>query len=470
MIKQNPPKKITREKSSFKDPSGFIFYNQDEVYRQVNQSYKKQYDHLLSSGLKESLVSSHLLIPHEEIPLKSIQTPNRNAYKIIKPKKIPFVSYPYEWSFSQLKDAALLTLTIQKQALTYGMILKDASAYNIQFVEGKPILIDTLSFEIYEEGKPWVAYNQFCRHFLSVLALGAYYDPQLISLTQQFLDGIPVNLSSKLLPFSSWASFSLLIHLHLHGRFLRNVSYAGRDLQNTHTSLKGIQGILESLENAIRSLHLKRSKTIWSDYYDHTNYSKNALEEKMRIVEKYVKIIKPKIVWDTGANAGLFSEISAKKNIYTLAMDNDSYVVEALYKKVKEQNLTSLLPLRIDLTNPSPSIGWENEERLSLMDRGPADLVYALALIHHLAIGYNIPFDRIASFYAKIARCLIIEFIPKEDSQVQRLLTIRKDIFEHYTQRNFEVSFQKYFIFQSKIHIPGTKRDLYLLKQDPHKS
>src|SRR3989338_7398587 len=185
-----------KEASSFRDPSGFVFYVNKDVYRQINSNYKEHYEYLITSGLYESLINSKLLIPHEEID--SQENFEIKPYKNIKPEKIEFISYPYEWSFSQLKDAALLTLQIQKTAIEYGMILKDASAYNIQFLNGKPILIDTLSLEKYDEGIPWIAYRQFCENFLAPLSLTVYKDAGLAKLLQIYIDGIPLELASRL--------------------------------------------------------------------------------------------------------------------------------------------------------------------------------------------------------------------------------------------------------------------------------
>ena len=191
---------------SFRDPSGFLFHLNGLIYRQINIEYKKNYIHLMKSGLYEALMDTKLLIPHEEVNIGSLASDN--AYKIIKPEQVLFISYPYEWCFSQLKDAALTTLKIQKKSLNFGMSLKDCSAYNIQFRKGKPILIDTLSFEEYREGKPWIAYRQFCQHFLAPLALMSYKDIRLNQLLRIYIDGIPLDLAIHLLPFRTRFVFS----------------------------------------------------------------------------------------------------------------------------------------------------------------------------------------------------------------------------------------------------------------------
>ena len=187
---------MRKESSSFRDKSGFVFYDQNNIYRAVNKTYQQQFDSFLSSGLYELLVQQKLIIPHKEVPANDwprleISLASQ-VYKILAPEKLSYISYPYEWCFQQLKDAALLTLDIQLKALEHKMTLKDASAFNVQFHKGKPVFIDTLSFDHYEEGNPWVAYRQFCCHFLAPLALMANTTADLRRLSELFIDGIPL--------------------------------------------------------------------------------------------------------------------------------------------------------------------------------------------------------------------------------------------------------------------------------------
>lgn len=452
--------------ASFRDPSGFVFVRDGRIYRQVNQVYKGHFDLLFSSGLYRRLVDQGLLVPHEEVSVESAD-PDA-AYKVLQPAVVPFVSYPYEWCFSQLKDAALATLAIQKQALGAGMSLKDASAYNIQFVDGKPVLIDTLSFEKYEEGKPWVAYRQFCQQFLAPLALMAYADIRLSQLLRVHIDGIPLDLASRLLPVRTRFRFSLFTHIHLHARSQQH--YADKQIKQSHAklSLNGLRGIIESLESAVQSLDWRPSGTEWADYYEDTNYSPDAFEAKKKLVGQFLEEIRPDTVWDLGANTGVFSRIAAAKGARTISFDVDPAAVEKNYRDIRRDNEKSLLPLVLDLTNPSPGLGWENEERTSLVARGPADTVMALALIHHLAIGNNLPFDRIARFFSRLCNSLIVEFVPKTDSQVQRMLASREDIFTGYNQKNFERAFQNVFAIRNSQRINATERSLYWMAKLQH--
>jgi ribosomal protein L11 methylase PrmA len=454
---------IKRENSSFRDPDGFIFSYNGKLYRCINFSYQQNYEHLIQSGLYDKLVENELLIPHKEVQIPDIET-TINYYKILEPEVIPFISYPYEWSFSQLKDAALVTLQIQKMALEYGMCLKDASAYNIQFRHGKPILIDILSFEKYQEGKPWVAYKQFCEHFLAPLALMAYKDIRLNQLLKIYIDGIPLNLATKLLPLRSWLRLSLLLHIHLHARSQKYLLNKNISVDKRTFSKKSLLSLIDSLESAISKLKWEPEKTEWSEYYKDTNYSQEAMFHKKKLVDDYIEEAKPNTVWDLGANIGIFSRIASNKGIYTVSFDSDPSVVEKSYLQVKNYKERNILPLCVDLTNPSPSIGWSNKERLSLIERGPCDLALMLGLIHHIAISNNVPLIQIANFLSQICCYLIIEFVPKDDSQVQRLLRFRKDIFQDYDEKNFEIAFLNYFSILKREKIVDSKRTIYLMK------
>jgi len=451
--------------ASFRDPSGFMFKRDGVIYRQVNQHYREQYDLLVSSGLLEALWKQGLLVASEEVAVPPAVP--EIAYKVIQPVELPFISYPYEWSFSQLKDAALATLQIQKLAFEKGQALKDASAYNIQFHNGKPVFIDTLSFEPYRAGEPWVAYRQFCQHFLAPIALMAATDIRLSQLLRVYIDGIPLDLASRLLPGGTKLNLGLNLHIHTHAAAqLKYADDTSAKKQNKgQMTRNAFLGLIDSLESTIKGLSLKGYKTEWGDYYTATNYTEGSLKEKQELVGKFISQSGAKSLWDLGANTGFFSRVASDKGIFTVAFDIDPLAVEQGWQDVKAKKEKNLLPLVLDLTNPSPAIGWANQERSSFLERGPVDCVMALALIHHMAISNNVPMTTLAEFFASAGRWLIIEFVPKEDSQVQRLLSTREDIFPEYHPEGFEKAFATSFHLRAKELIPGSKRHLYLLER-----
>ena len=462
-VRQNKNKFIYP--SSFKDPSGFVYQIDGTVYRQINPIYKEDFDFLITSGLYERLKKQKLLIVHSEVDIKYAH--DKNAYKVIKPKFVPFISYPYSWSFSMHKDAALLTLKIQKIAMEYGMSLKDASAFNIQFLDGRPIFIDTSSFERYKEGLPWVAYRQFCQHFLGPLSLMSKKDIRLSQLFKIYLDGIPLDLVSKLLPKTTYLNFMLLFHIHIHAN--SQSKWADKQIninkQKINISKIQLQALLDNLYSGIEKLSLKETRTEWGDYYTFTNYDRKAFDDKSHIIKKMIKAVNPKTVWDMGANDGHFSRIAADYGAKTIAFDIDPIAVEKNYLNIKKNKEKNILPILVDLVNPTSDYGWSNEERTALIKRGPADTVMALALIHHLAIGNNLPIRKIAKFFAKLGKFLIIEFVPKKDSQVKKLLASREDIFLDYSQENFEHEFRKYFELIQKQKVKNSLRTIYLYKK-----
>jgi len=461
------------EKSSFRDNSGFIFYHKGEIFRAITFSYKDNYDHLIKSGLYNYLVEEKLLIPHSIERLETLREEvssyksDAKIYKVIQPDKIDFISYPYEWCFSQLKDAALTTLKIQKVALKYGMTLKDSSAYNIQFFRGRPIFIDTLSFEIVNDGEPWQAYNQFCKNFLVPLALAAFSDVRLNLMLMNFIDGIPLDLAVKILRKKAFLNPGVFVHLYLHNKFQLRYSDKEESLsvKKKWMSKEALLRLVGNLETTINKLRLKKNKTKWSNYYSDAHHSTTYLKDKKEIVKSYIDKVKPNRVIDLGANDGEFSKLAAESSRIVFAYDSDPYCIEMCYNHTKQNNILNILPLIVDLANPSPSIGWSNSERSSILERSNADLVLALAIIHHLCISNNVPFNLLADFFEKIGDWLIMEFIPKNDPMVKKLLLHRKDIFENYNVEIFESEFLKYFSIIEYKKVSGTGRIIYLMKK-----
>jgi hypothetical protein len=452
--------------ASFRDPDGFIFTRDGIVYRQINQSGQARYMKFTNSGLYQKLVDLELLIAHSEEKIPPAEP--RLAFQIIRPEAVTFISYPYEWSFSQLRDAALVTLNILKLSLDYGMILKDASAYNIQFVRGKPVLIDTLSFDIYQEGVPWDAYRQFCQHFLAPLALMANTDVRLSTLLRSFLDGIPLDLASRLLPASTRLNFGLLTHIHMHASAQKQGQAKSAPQKSTSPakiSKTAMLGLIDSLESTVQALHWKPGGTSWGEYYTFTNYSDAAFNQKKELISQFLDQANPKSVWDLGANDGTFSRLASQREVFTAAFDIDPAAVENNYLRCKQEKDEYLLPLLMDLTNPSPATGWELHERMSFLQRGPVDCILALAIIHHLAISNNLPLSMLAAFFARNSHWLVIEFVPKNDSQAQKLLATRLDIFGNYTQENFETIFSEQFTIIDKKQVAGSERWLYLMEK-----
>jgi SAM-dependent methyltransferase len=461
------PRGPVRDPASYRDPAGFVFERDGVLYRQIAPSFADDWDAFEASGLAARLAAEGLLVPHEEADPALAAEPG--AYRVIRPERVVFVSYPYEWSFSQLKDAALLTLRSQVLANESGMTLRDASAYNVQFRGAQPVLIDSLSFERATPGAPWAAYRQFCEHFLAPLALMAHVDVRLGSLLKGHLEGVPLDLAARLLPARTRLSFGLGPHIHLHARAQRRYATrpeaAGEGGDGARLSSSRQSTLLESLRSAVAGLAWRPEGTEWADYADRTSYDEAATEAKVHAVTQALFAAGGRRVWDLGANTGRYSRVAADLGRSVVAFDIDPAAVERAYLALRTEGRTDILPLLADLTAPSPDNGWANAERRSLLARADADVVLALALVHHLAIGRNVPLPFVAALFARLAGDAIVEFVPKDDPMVRRLLAARRDVFPGYSIEGFRSAVAPHFAIASETPIAGTSRTLFHLRR-----
>jgi len=401
-----------------------------------------------------------LLIPHKE-------TDRSKDHIIITPEPIPFITNPYEWSFEQYKEAALLTLRLQKFALSKGYILKDASAYNITFHKGKPILIDTLSFDFYEEGTPWRGYKQFITHFFGPLILAKYHGTEIFKMMQTHIDGIPLSLISPMLPLKTKLNPIIQTNIHLLAKMeaKHQEDYDGETKMIT-LSRKAQNNILQSLFDHIKKLKIK-STTEWGDYYTKTNYEQNAFDYKKTLIRNWVKELQPERVIDLGGNDGTFARTIQDLVKHLIVTDIDATAIDQNHKHILENKEDNMLTFVSDLLQPAPGIGFQNTERNSLIDRLKSykpDVVMALALIHHIALSGNVPFEKTARFLSLFAKDLIIEFPKREDSWVASLLKRKREFIAHfdfYNQHQFEKDFAIYFELIKKESIPETARIMY---------
>jgi hypothetical protein len=450
---------FSRHPSSYRDPSGFLFYKDAILYRQVNKSFKNDFDLFIQSGLYEGLLKKNLIISHQTID-RNI-TGSADWYQTLQPLQLPYISYPCEWSFNMLKDAALATLQLAEEGIKYGMMLKDASAYNIQLHEGSMKLIDTLSFEKYDASKPWIAYRQFCEHFYAPLALMHYSETALSQLFLTYPDGIPLNVAASLLPARSKFNLNTYLHIHLQKQFSNSPSEQKQIKPFTESKLKNI---LRSLRESIQSFKLDKRSGVWSGYYEEASQRNEYLMNKKAIIEEWILKLQIQRAVDLGANEGGFSELLWKKNIYTISSDFDHYSINKLYTRIKKEGITNVHPLVLDLSSPTPAFGVNNGERDSFINRTKTDLVMALALIHHLAIAKNIPFEDICTLFRSLGKYLLIEFVPKEDEKIRIMLQNRQDIFNWYSEDNFLKAFSAYYHILDQKGIADSGRTLFLMQ------
>ena len=455
--------------ASFRDPSGFVFLRDGILYRQVQLAYREHYDLFVSSGLFRSLVGDGLLVGHEE---SAAQPASPGAYKVLQPSPIDVISYPFEWSFGQLKDAALLTLRVQRRALAHGMVLKDASAYNVQYQRGRPIFIDTLSFES-PRGRPavgglWPVLSALSR---TARADGESRHPpgqaaEHSSRRRAARPGEPPAAAADVAPSGAGDAHPRPRRraAPLRGRFESNGTQPKRAAS---VSRRGLIGIVDSLERTILALEWRPAGTEWADYEATHRYAEASQEDKRRLVKSWFDALVPvpERVVDLGANAGAYSRLIAEGGATVVSVDGDPAAVELNYRRASAETATTILPLLADLTNSGSGVGWDGAERAPLFERVSADFTLCLALVHHLAIGHNVPFDRIARWLAGVAPRLIIEFVPKHDEQVQRLLASRVDVFPDYGAAAFQHAFGRYFATERRQSIAGSERTLYQMRR-----
>jgi SAM-dependent methyltransferase len=457
---------VERDPGSWRDPGGFVYRRDGVLYRQVGSSAIDDWTAFLASGLAERLIADGRLIGHDDAPLSDAATGDARA--VIRPQPIEFVSYPFEWTFGELQDAALLTLDIERVALDAGWTLKDASAYNVQFRDARPVFIDSLSFEPHEDGTPWVAYRQFCEQFLAPLALMARRDIRLAALLRATPDGVPLDLAASLLPWRTRLDLGLLSHLHLHASSQRRHAADdddGQAAKSARISRQRLVGLIDNLRSTVAKLRWAPGGTEWAEYADHTSYSDAATTAKERLVREAVERVEGERIWDLGANTGRYSRVAAETGRRVLAWDIDPAAAERTYRGVRAEGRGDILPLVLDLANPSPGIGWAGTERRSLLERADPDGILALALVHHLAIGRNVPLPMVVDLFARIAPWAIVEFVPKDDVMVRRLLATRRDVFPDYTLDGFRAAAAVRFDIVSEQPIEDSPRTLLVLRR-----
>lgn len=423
---------------SFRDPSGYVYEDDGKLFRHVSES---AWDLVTSNNWSQfasDLVDEGNLVPFQI------------ANDRFSMDRLQWITYPYEWSPRQLRAAALLTLDIQLKALECGFSLKDASAFNVQFVGPKPIFIDHLSIER-DPGTPWIAYRQFIEHFFAPLMIAEVVSP---TLPWFGIDGLSVPEASAIL--GNRGRFSLATQIHIHQLAKRIVpGESNHSLGLPQQPIEHRRAILLQLRSAILALKLEVALSNWSDYYSTSNYSQEQSKEKEVLVSSWLERVRPGSLVDLGANDGKFSTLSASKGIDTLAVESDLEVVNRTFDS---QDFTFV---RADLTAPSEGRGWMNLERAPLFERAKADAVLALALIHHLVFAGQIPLPKVVEMISSLGPHSVIEWIEPEDSYAQRLIARRVSGLHPYSREIFETALRENYGEFSSHPISGTHRVLY---------
>lgn len=434
------------ESGSFRDRRGRIFYVDGRVLRTVMPAAIEDYEYVRSTGFVDGLIANGQLVG-ETVVDRSVLGPDGDAASLVlEHPRLAYISYPYEWSFSALKAAALLHLDIQLAALERDITLTDASAYNVQFIGPRPVFIDHLSFRRYEPGEFWAGHRQFCEQFVNPLLLRAVLGVPHNAWMRGSLEGITADELSKLLPWRSRLSWNILTNVFMQAKLQRSASAstAARNVESKRLPKIGFEQMLRSLRNWIARLVPKDdARSVWQDYASDNSYSDTEAGLKRRFIGSFVSAVSPGIVLDLGCNTGDYSKLALDNGAdLAVGFDFDHGALEKAYARARDESL-DFLPLFLDAANPSPDQGWQQSERPGLSARARGDAVFALALVHHMAIARNLPLEQVINWITAMAPAGVIEFVPKGDAMVQRLLRLREDLFDDYEQPVFEKLLQE---------------------------
>lgn len=451
---------------SFRDPAGAVFECDGKIYRTVSHVGAKAFEAVRATGFLDRMVSQRRLVGLKEVTSPEVLSRFPTAVHVLEHPKLDYISYPYEWCFQQLRAAALHHLDLCLDALAEGLTLSDATAYNIQFTGPRPIFIDHLSFRPYVEGELWLGHNQFCEQFLNPLLLSSECGISFNDWYRGRLEGIPTPAIAKLLPLKARLSLRMNAHIFLPamlGKGGQGDAVAQREKKNTHAlSRRGYEGLLLQLKGWITSLKPKGAKaTVWADYADGNTYGDAERKGKRELVSDFASRVQPNLLFDLGCNSGDFSRValaSGAKSV--IGYDFDQGALTAAHHRARAENL-AFLPLFLDAANPSPKQGWGQSERAGFSERALGDGVIALAFIHHLAIGKNIPLDRVVSWIVERAPVGLIEFVPKSDPTVQAMLRYREDIFSNYTIDTFRECLGKVAEIQTETVVSNAGRVIF---------
>jgi ribosomal protein L11 methylase PrmA len=430
-----------RDPGSFRDPSGSVYRSGDRILRTVMPgSASEAYRAARDAGLFKDLAGRGFILPVEEIERPPFDSMASAAHVLASPR-LPFISYPYEWSFALHRKAALLHLDLHLAALERGCDLSDASAYNVQFQGVSPIFIDHLSLRPYREGSVWTAHRQFCMQFLNPLLCHTALKIAPNTWFRGALEGIEPELLAPLLPLRSKLSWTVLIHVvmqaALQGRASARQPGAIRKLRTVSVSKVALTGMLQGLRRTIGAMKPPSGETTWSDYADCNSYAAAEADAKRRFIAAMVAAVRPNVLVDLGCNTGEYSEVALAAGApRVVGFDFDHGALNRAVARAEAKKL-DFLPLWLDAANPSPNQGWGQAERLGLSERLRADAIVALALIHHIAISRNVPLDSVVEWIISLAPVGVIEFPDKSDPMVQQLLSLREDIFPEYDQEHF---------------------------------
>lgn len=466
---------LVADRGSFRDRSNRVYDDGVRIVRGISADAERIWRDLSSQDFFQDLVRASKVIQTESLPRNEV---GEGWAGLLRHERVPFVSYPYEWSFEMLKDAALLHLDLIERAIESGWTMKDATAYNIQWIGCRPVFIDVPSFERHQAGTPWVGYRQFCMMFLYPLMLQAYKGIDFQTLLRGDLEGIDPVVASKLLSGRTRMRKGVLTHVYLHAKM--QARYSGADLDEARTLTEGarngpakrkqlhhseamVLGTIQGLQRIIRSLSPVDQRTTWGSYDSDHSYGEASFEIKKAFVKKAVSSRPRQLVWDLGSNTGTFSKICAEHSDYVVSVDGDTKAIDRFYVTQRTSEKNNILPLIMNLGNISPGQGWMGKERKAFDQRGKPDIVLCLALMHHIVISANIPLQEFLTWLRGLGSEIVIEFVSVEDDMSKMLLRNRVNQYQELTEAGFEQAIAPLFDIVASEPLKGNHRKLYHL-------
>jgi hypothetical protein len=455
------------ELGSFRDREGRVFYHAGAVFRGLSQHALEEWEALSATTFFRRLMTEGQIVHTERVdPSRLSEVPYAGEWAaLLQHQPIPFISYPYEWSFGMLKEAALLQLDLLLAALSERMILKDATPFNLQWIGTKPTFIDIPSFEKISPGEPWVGYRQFCQMFLYPLLLQAYKQVPFHPWLRGSIDGITPEHCRNLMSFRDLLRPGVLTNVALQAKAQARHAHTQRDIK-ADLRVAGfnhalIEANIRRLKKLIQRLTWSYPQSIWSEYDKTNTYSDTDRERKVAFVRDVVRSRPWCLVWDLGCNTGTFSRIAAENARSVVAMDADQVTIDQFYQELHGEGQTTILPLVSNIADPSPGLGWRGLERKSLTERGKPDLTLCLALIHHVVISANVPLKEFVDWLANLGTNVVIEFVSKADPMVQTLLRNKRDNYTDYEVNYFESCLAEAFHVARREELQSGTRTLY---------
>jgi hypothetical protein len=453
---------------SFRDPLSRVYVDDVGVWRGLSTEALADFEALAASTFFQRALERGDIVGTERVE-KPTGLPG-DWPGALRHERIGTLSYPYEWPFEMLRDAARLQLALTREALSERLITKDATPYNVQFVGTKPVFIDVGSFERLRPNEPWPGYRQFCELYLNPLLIQSVRDVPFQPLLRGSIHGISPATAADLLRGSGGLQKGVFTHVKLHARAERRYADADRE-RDVKAELKQagfgpglIDAQLRNLEKAIEALRWKQQASTWSDYGDRAHYSADDLQAKEAFVAAAIDgAAPPRLVLDLGANDGRFSRLAVANGAQSVvAVDSDDVVVDRLYRDLRAEGEQRILPLVLDLSDPSPGLGWRGRERPPFVERVRPDLVLCLAVVHHMALTNTVPLDEIVAFLADFAAPMVVEFPHPDDQMAARLLARKRPgVFDAYSVATWEQALARRFTVRRQETLPGGARTLY---------